>query len=431
MRRIGTDKLLSCIFFVIMSSFVLKADDNGAYSGFAPYSIYGVGDLFSGGSAYNMTMGGVGIASRNNKFINSLNPAAVTARDSLSFMSDFSVYQNNKIFRQGDSRSAHNLFNINDIIISFPLFHNTAAMVGIKPYSTSGYGFNYYETNPGVVGTVGNVLHSYSGQGSIYQIFLGGGIKLFDKLNIGAEYIHYIGNLNKTYSQSFVSDASALGKKIEAESILNSNSAKFGVQYEQSFGKKLSFVAGATYKLSSRLNGFINTTVSNGTIEISNVSDTLSLRQDPLMLASEVGVGLAMVYGRNFRAEFDYTISDWSNTNFAPEGIFATSLAESFRFGMEYIPRPNDVRYYRNIIAYRAGAYFTKNYYTVGSQPIYARGVTLGVTLPVFQWYNGLTLGFEFGQRGSLKDSLVRETYFNFSLGINLFDIWFQQYRYE
>ena len=67
----------------------------------------------------------------------------------------------------------------------------------------------------------------------------------------------------------------------------------------------------------------------------------------------------------------------------------------------------------------------------MNGQRVYARGVTLGATLPVFQWYNGITLGVDFGQRGSLQNNLVRETYVNFSIGINLFDIWFQQYRYE
>ena len=69
--------MLLCVSVGVVSVFSAKADDNGAYSGYAPYSIYGVGDLFNGGSAYNQTMGGVGIASRNNRFINSLNPAAV------------------------------------------------------------------------------------------------------------------------------------------------------------------------------------------------------------------------------------------------------------------------------------------------------------------------------------------------------------------
>lgn len=138
-----------------------KADDNGAYSGYTPYSRFGVGDLFSGGSAYNMTMGGVGIASRNTRYLNYLNPASVTARDSLSFMSDFSIYQRNTIVKQGSAKSANNLFNINDFAISFPIFNHGAAMLGIRPYSTTGYNFNYYETDPKVLGEVGNVLHKY------------------------------------------------------------------------------------------------------------------------------------------------------------------------------------------------------------------------------------------------------------------------------
>ena len=61
-------------------------------------------------------MGGVGIATRNNRYINYLNPAAVTARDSLSFMADFGLQQSNNIYKQGDIKSAHNTFNIYDFV---------------------------------------------------------------------------------------------------------------------------------------------------------------------------------------------------------------------------------------------------------------------------------------------------------------------------
>jgi hypothetical protein len=92
-------------------------------------------------------MGGVGIASRNHRFVNVLNPAAVTARDSLAFMSDFSIYETNKILSQDGRKSANNLFNINNFLVSFPLFYSKAAdgamMIGIKPYSATGYDFGY------------------------------------------------------------------------------------------------------------------------------------------------------------------------------------------------------------------------------------------------------------------------------------------------
>ena len=74
---------------------------SGEYLSYTPYSIFGIGDLSQQGSAYNRSMGGVGIASRNVRYQNSLNPAAITARDSLSFMLDFSLLNSNIIYRQG------------------------------------------------------------------------------------------------------------------------------------------------------------------------------------------------------------------------------------------------------------------------------------------------------------------------------------------
>ena len=59
---------------------------NGTYNGFSPYSVYGIGDLHAAGTAFNASMGGVGIATRNKRFVNTMNPASITARDSLSFM---------------------------------------------------------------------------------------------------------------------------------------------------------------------------------------------------------------------------------------------------------------------------------------------------------------------------------------------------------
>ena len=108
---------------------------------YTPYSIYGVGDLSQPGSAYNKTMGGVGVALRNNRYINLLNPAAVTARDSLAFMADFSLYNDNKVFNQGGIKSASNTFNINNLVMSFPIWRSSAMMVGIMPYSDTGFGY--------------------------------------------------------------------------------------------------------------------------------------------------------------------------------------------------------------------------------------------------------------------------------------------------
>ena len=429
---------------LVLSSFAAFAGDGGSYAGYTPYSIYGIGDLSMPGTAYNKTMGGVGIASRNHRYVNVLNPAAVTARDSLAFMSDFSIYENNKILSQDGHTSANNLFNINNFLVSFPLFYSKVAdgamMFGIRPYSSTGYSFGYYDTNPQAIASVGNISHSYTGLGSIYQVYATVGAEFFDRFSAGAEFIHYFGNVKKTYTET-LTDAAALDISKVSDMTLSANTAKFGLQYEQPVGNKMTLGIGAVYSLDARLGGYLTNSVTSGETTKSSTVDTLANLSTKAYLAGEAGVGLSIVYGNKFRAEVDYTRSDWTRSGFegitglavgGPSGpLFTSGVSESLRAGVEYIPNPGDIRYYHKLIAYRAGVYFTKEYFNYSGNPVYTRGITLGVTLPVFRWNNGLTLGMDFGQRGSLKNNMVKETYVGFSLGFNLFDVWFQQPRYE
>ena len=92
------------IFLILAFLFVCicAVAQEGAHGAYSPYSIYGIGDISKEGTAFNKGMGGTGIATRNKRFINYLNPAAVTARDSLSFMADFGLVQNNTIYIEGE-----------------------------------------------------------------------------------------------------------------------------------------------------------------------------------------------------------------------------------------------------------------------------------------------------------------------------------------
>ena len=61
------------------------------YSTYSPYTRFGFGDLSKGGFGQNLAMGGAGIALRNDNQLNYLNPAAYTARDSMSVLFDFGM----------------------------------------------------------------------------------------------------------------------------------------------------------------------------------------------------------------------------------------------------------------------------------------------------------------------------------------------------
>ena len=165
------------IFFGLVSilcSLPLMAQEE-AYGSYSPYSMYGIGDLTRFGTAYNRSMGGVGIATRDKRNINILNPAAVTERDPQSFMLDFSLAQGNRYYAQGDIRSSNNTFNVNSIILSTPVWKSLAMYAGITPYSNIGYKISAFVSDPGIVSQTGAILNTVQGYGGLTKAFLGGG----------------------------------------------------------------------------------------------------------------------------------------------------------------------------------------------------------------------------------------------------------------
>ncbi|MBO7192644.1 MAG: hypothetical protein J6V17_04565 [Bacteroidales bacterium] len=437
-RKIEKILLLSVFLIVCFS----VSAQEGAYGAYSPYSIFGIGDLSKEGTAYNKSMGGVGIATRNNRYINYINPAAVTARDTLSFMADFGLVQNNKVFAQGDLRSGNNTFNIYDFIMTFPIWRSSAFMVGITPYSDVGYDFSSIETNPEIIGNVGNLSYDSFGTGSIYQAFVGAGVTFWKKLSVGAEMIYYFGNIDKMTNLIY-SDSSYRSMNSGSSISLNGITGKFGLQYEQKIGDDVSMVLGATYKLGTGSKGY---STNYRYAETAGAVDTLKYSVDTLAnvgvrFGDELGVGIAFKGNDKWSAEFNYLRSDWRNSGMdkAPgfgisgDSKFTTTVSESFRAGFEIVPNRNDIRYYFRRCTYRAGVYYDKAYYKLDGHSVNSMGITFGMTLPISgsRLNNGISVGVDMGQKSSTRYNMIRERYAMIVVGFNIHDIWFRKNQYQ
>ena len=408
---------------------------NGAYNGYSPYSVYGIGDLHATGTAYNASMGGVGIATRNKRFVNTMNPASITARDSLSFMADFGLSGKFSLFTQDDLKGTKTLFNINNFVISFPMWRRTAFMVGIQPFSDTGFSMAYADkitSGDQSIGYTGNRAYGAYGDGGLNQFFAGASALLWNRLSIGAQYNLFFGTISK-YSISQFSDASYRGQTMGDTLQVRAQTAKFGLQYEQPIGTG-KVTVGATYRLKAKVSGHA--------VEYSNISELdlgrHELDKDNISLGDELGVGLSYAQGDKWSMEFDYIRGDWTESNFdAVRGFrnngvysFTTSKSQSFRAGFELTPNRNDIRYFLRRCTYRVGAYMDQSYYQVDGNNITSAGITLGMTVPVYQGYNGITFAIDLGQRG-FGNAFVKENYLGFHVGFNIFDIWFRKPQYQ
>jgi hypothetical protein len=440
-RRVAAALSAILVLFTALPS---SAQTIAADGGFTPYSMFGVGSLVRPGTSYNLSMGGIGIGDRNYRYINYINPAAVTERQAQSFMLDFGVEQGNVYYTANSAsavggtgsdllKSVNNTFNMHHIIASFPIWKSSAFKVGIVPYSNVGYKFITTESDDEMVAEAGDIKYSKIGQGSIYQTFIGAGATFWDRLSVGADLQFYFGTINRYSSATFTTNTSFRSINSGWTFVSRAISGKFGLQYRQPLVGNTSATIGVTYDLATAFRGE-NIRYAYGVS--ASGKDTVFHRNTPLetmSVPSELGVGFTIRNTEKWMVGFDYTRSNWTNylLEETPGVDIKPTIAQAFRVGFEVTPNRYDIRYYLKTLTYRAGAYYEQNYFTLNGFPITRQGITLGVSFPVFRYYNAVTFGIDIGQRGSVADNLIRERYFLFTLSFDLHDIWFIKTLYQ
>lgn len=421
----------------------LSAAAQEAFSSYSPYSLFGIGQLESIGDQNTAAMGGIGIGLRDPNLINLLNPAAVTAREENAFMLDFGIKQSNMIFEGADAegtlaKSAKNLFNIDHVTASFPIYKHSAFKVGIAPYSNTGYAFTFHENKDEVLATLGDVQYFRSGQGGINQLFAGAGVTLFDRLSLGADGIFYIGTIKRSTSTNFNTNEYQRTANRTWKVVPRGFSAKLGLQYEQPIGESISLTVGATYKLGSTLKGDYTDVAyaSGGNYTDTTLNNSYSMSYK---IPQEVAAGFTLRKSGVWMFGFDYSRQDWTASVFdATPGVnFSTGVAQSFNAGFEIIPNRYDVRYYLRTVTYRIGAYHKTQYIMIDGKQVTTNGVTLGFALPVYNRRTSVSFAVDLGQTSLAGAAAlttpgnVRERYVKFSMGLNLYDLWFQKVLYN
>ena len=164
--------------------------------------------------------------------------------------------------------------------------------------------------------------------------------------------------------------------------------------------------------------------------------DTVSFSSAPgykVQIPTEFSAGFSIKKRDKWLVGFEYVRQDWQDSFFGetPGVDFKPSAASSFRAGFEYIPNRYDIRYYLKRVTYRIGAYYDQTYVNLNGRQVNAAGFTLGMSMPIFRWYNALTWSVDLGQRGSLKDDMVKENYVQVNINFNLHDMWFIKKRYQ
>ena len=125
--------LLSVVAFTC--SMVASAQANTT----SPYSMFGYGILNDYASSAQRAMGGVGYAMNGGRQINTMNPAAYSAIDSLTFLWDAGIDASILNSKENDKNVTTIGGGLDYITLQFPLSKKMGASIGLLPYSSVGY----------------------------------------------------------------------------------------------------------------------------------------------------------------------------------------------------------------------------------------------------------------------------------------------------
>jgi hypothetical protein len=211
----------------------------------------------------------------------------------------------------------------------------------------------------------------------------------------------------------------------------------FGAQYTPIDKLKTRLTFGATYRLGGKLNSDITDFIPSGNV----YEDVIRLDEytSPVYMPQKIGAGF-FFHRPKWAVGADYVFEDWGAHNgyaFSNAKYVNTNV---LKFGAKYTPDRFDIRgrfaSFFNRMTYKAGFRTGNNYLEYMGLPLNERAVSFGVDIP-FKADNvsTLSLAFEYGTRGTLQKSLVKEDYFKISVGIMFFgrdyDYWFEKYRYN
>lgn len=385
----------------------------------SPYSKIGYGLLSDNATGVQRSMGGVGYAMQNGRNINAMNPASYSQVDSLTFLWDVGLDLTNLWSKEGDTKGYSFGGGLDYLAAHFKITKGMGASFGLLPYSSVGYSFgNDLKDDNGEV---------RSGTGGFNQLYVGVGYEPVKGLSIGANVAYLFGTTNNT--NSVVTTSISLYERVME---IRDYNIQLGLQYALPLREgKDRIVLGATYQPRKSFHGRtwgIYHDSQDLTPDTVGYTTLTGKYEQP----HSIGVGLSYDYNHRVMAEVDFTYQKWADAKYTPlEGFEVATLRFNNRWkvaaGVQYTP--NKRGSFFGAMAFRFGGHYTRDYINITGNNVRDYGLSAGLSLPVAGGKSMVNFGLEWNHRFTKPNMLIREDYFNITLGITFNELWFWKSR--
>lgn len=387
-----------------------------AYSqGGSNYSVFGIGDIFSGANAAYQAIGGTFIAVPSESSVNIKNPALWGTAGStrlmtgynfnqhLNVVDDETLYQNN-----GKISGIYTLFNVDKEL-------GVSVSFGLHSYSS----VNYLISNKFRIAKddiVQDGTHTFQGSGGLSSAYLGASTKIVDGLLFGASAFVLFGPVTSIAKTEF-DDYYTYNYEVNQSDYASGWGSRLGLYYSYD-----NFNVGAYYENVSDID------FDRETRYISSViTDTLTKSSFTQKMPSSFGIGLSYKTGK-FLLASDFSMINASNLKYN-EGV-DTEFQNAVRFSLGAIRYGSTSRSadYLDRVGYKAGFSYQQMYYKVNGNNLNELSFSLGAEMPI--GLGGvLDAALVFGTRGSNADNLIKEYFGKMYVEISIGEIWFKPFK--
>jgi len=400
----------------------------------SPYSRYGLGKL--NGNNLNtavMSMGGISQGVHNPTAINPANPASYGSLDSSSFL--FEVGVTGSITRLNTTVLSESGYDatLSYIFVGFPVTRWWRSAAGVMPYSKIGYNVEVTVE----VENFSDVIHSFTGDGGLNQVFWGNGFNIAKNFRAGVDITYLFGESTRSSMVYYPDSVFIFGTKVESKVRGGDFIFDYGIQYDINLNNTTQATIGITYANKFDLNSkrsYLSKTLTGGfNGEVETVKDTILYQPDEkgtIVVPQRLGFGLVVNKEGRWLVGADFEWQNWKEF-----GAFdvADTLSNSWHVnvGGEFLPRHSSISSLFKRMTYRAGFRYNQSYLDFDGTKINEFGISFGFGFPMKKSKTGIDLGFEIGSRGTTDNNLIKENFFNVVLGISIQEHWFHKRKYQ
>ena len=392
----------------------------------SPYSFYGIGDAKFKDTNDIIAIGGLSVYS-DSTHLNVLNPASY-ANQMLTSIQVGGTSNFYKLSSSTDTQKAQKT-TFDYLVIGLPYSKKLGFSLGLLPQSAVGYRLvnDQLSTN--------NYAYRYNGSGGLNKVYFGAGYQLTSKLSVGMDFQYLFGSIDAK-TTLLISNVQFSTREINNSNVTGVG-LNFGLNYQSKLNDKINYRTSFTFAPEMKLNSKNSRQIAtisfgaDGTEIPASVND-IDVADTKLVLPAKIAAGFGLG-NRKWFVGADYTFRGTGNQVNRFENYSNVSYENSSKIaiGGFFIPKYDSYKNYFERVTYRAGFRYENTGLVINNTSIKDRALSFGFAFPITGTFSSLSIGSEWGTRGTSANGLIKENYFSVNVGLIFNDKWFKKNLYN